>query len=195
MTTTTFVALFHHHHAYRECQKYRKIEDDFDNVLEEKRKEKTPNAAERARKTGIGYQKLNRRFNGKLSKSTRAPTNKKLNSMQEDLLEDHLRRMDSYGLETTLSSLNKVAYEILEQDSLPGDQLPARFSPNWGPAFRERHPYLFKVKQKALNMDRKMSHDLLLLRSSSRTCTTTFTASRCKRRTFRTLIRRVFVSI
>jgi Tc5 transposase DNA-binding domain len=102
--------------------------------------------------------RLYRRLQGKGGRTARKPINKKLSETQEGALIRYIRTLDEIGLSVRLDQISNIANAILKEDCLEDDS-PPTVGQHWPQRFLELYPGLHKVKQKPLELERKLAHD------------------------------------
>ncbi len=101
----------------------------------------------------VPLRRLQRRWNGGASKSTRAPTNKALTEEQEDAIREYINRLDKINMCARLQMIvGAVNYLICFENRVVGHQ--------WLKRFFERNPEYHIRKQKPLATERKHSHSV-----------------------------------
>ncbi|KAE8183083.1 hypothetical protein CF328_g8303 [Tilletia controversa] len=110
-----------------------------------------------ARKYGVDMQRLTRRYKGKESKTTRAPTNRKLTDAQESAILAWIDVLDQLELSARPSLIEASANQLLREAHTDAGPLPV-VGENWVRNFLYQHPNLSVVKQKAQELTR-MIHD------------------------------------
>ncbi|KAE8212386.1 hypothetical protein CF319_g9261 [Tilletia indica] len=136
---------------------YKVVEEALECALEEARASKgKPNFVKIAKKWNVHRQRLSRRYQGKTqSKSTRPPTNRKLNSAQEQALLSYVAELDRLELSARPALLIASANQLLaaaHQNSGP----PPVVGKNWLGNFVKRHKQLHRVKQKSRELSRML---------------------------------------
>ncbi|KAE8238179.1 hypothetical protein A4X03_0g8919 [Tilletia caries] len=136
---------------------YKETEEQLECALEEVRACKgKPNFAKIAKKWKVHRQRLSRRFQGKTqSKSTRPPTNRKLNSAQEQALMAYVAALDRLELSARPALLVASANQLLAA-AHQGSGPPPVVGKNWLGSFVKRHPQLHRVKQKSRELSRML---------------------------------------
>jgi DDE superfamily endonuclease/Tc5 transposase DNA-binding domain len=92
------------------------------------------------------------------SRSSRKPVNYKLSDVQEVTLFNWVLTLDEIGVGLRLDQLSNAANSILKQD-YTGDGEPPVVSAEWPRRFIERQPDLHKMRQKPIELVRKLAHD------------------------------------
>jgi hypothetical protein len=118
-----------------------------------------PNLAALARAYEVSYPSLKRRWHGVSSRSDREPTNRKLDRDQEAAVIAYIDCMDSLGVSARLKQITQVANSILARAHKDSSIPPPIVSDKWAERFRDRHPSIVKVKQKAFEIDRVVAHE------------------------------------
>ncbi|KAE8233773.1 hypothetical protein CF326_g1192 [Tilletia indica] len=139
---------------------YAAEEDKLQCALEEAQSvaPKKPNIASLAKKHGVDEQRLRRRFQGRHSRSTRPPANRKLSNDQENAILAWIHVLDTLELAARPSLIEASANQLLREGHTDSDTLPPTVGENWVRNFIWRHPDLALVKQKSQELLR-MSHD------------------------------------
>lgn len=142
---------------------YTDTEARIEQALEALKRDESPNITFYARQFKVNYERLRRRYQGGNSRSTRHPTNRKLDPAQEDALCDYINRMDHLYLPLTPRLVRTTANAILRLSYVgPLDTAP-RVSENWTSRFLERHPEYHKRVSKPLDIERSAAHDVEIL--------------------------------
>src|SRR6266480_2094371 len=92
---------------------YHDIEHRIDDALKALQHQTNPEVASVAREYDVPYQRLLARFNGRNSKSTRPPTNRKLTEEQESALCQYLDTLDEMFTSATRKQCYTTANLIL----------------------------------------------------------------------------------
>jgi Tc5 transposase DNA-binding domain len=111
-----------------------------------------------AREYRVDRQRVCRRLQGIGSRSSRKPVNYKLSEVQEATLIKWIQTLDEIGVGLRLYQLLNTANSILKQDYI-GDGEPPVVSVEWPRRFIERQPDLHKMRQKPIELVRKLAHD------------------------------------
>jgi hypothetical protein len=130
---------------------YREIEIRIQQALAVAEKQENPNYAQLAREFNVPIDRLRGRAKGLQSRSSRPPTNMRLNEAQELAIVEYIKILDDLGLEPTRRIIQKTANSLLPEDQPP---LGAR----WVSRFLLRNPQFSLVKQKKLEVDRFLAH-------------------------------------
>jgi hypothetical protein len=146
------------------------LNDDLDELAERAAKEilRARKAGERvavavvAREHRVDRRRVIRRLQGVGSRSSRKPVNYKLSPIQEAALIQYIRTLDKIGVGVRLDQLSNTANAILKHDYI-GDGEPNAVSEQWSRRFLDRHPELHKMKQKPIELARKLAHDPAVL--------------------------------
>ena len=105
------------------------------------------------------YKRVVARHKGVQSKMQRPGSNKKLNSMQEQMLLAYIERMDRIGTYALIHQVHAAAERILVLHAQPGTE-PASLGRDWTKNFVKRHKEtLYKVRQKPIEVERAASND------------------------------------
>ena len=138
---------------------YSDIEDRISNALQCLQQSKHPNVAAVAKELDVPYKRLLARFNGRKSRSTRPPTNRKLTEEQEGALCQYLDSLDDIYISATRKQCSATANLLLMRahGSQPGS--PPTVGEHWVTKFLKRHPEYYIRTQKPLNIDRQISQD------------------------------------
>jgi hypothetical protein len=90
----------------------------------------------------------------------RPGSNKKLNSMQEQMLLAYIERMDCIGTYALIHQVHAAAKRILVLHAQPSTE-PASLGRDWTKNFVKRYKEtLYKVRQKPIEVERAASNDL-----------------------------------
>jgi Tc5 transposase DNA-binding domain len=111
-----------------------------------------------AREYRVDRRRVCRRLQGIGSRSSRKPVNYKLSDVQEVTLLNWVLTLDEIGVGLRLDQLSNAANSILKQD-YTGDGEPLIVSVEWPRRFIERQPDLHKMRQKPIELVRKLAHD------------------------------------
>jgi len=107
----------------------------------------------------VPYQRLQRRLQGHNSRSTRAPTNMRLSSDQEEAILSYMRRCERLGVCVRARAITISANSILRR-SHEGDTPAPIVNERWTLRFLQRHPSFVKKKQIDLEAQRVAAYDL-----------------------------------
>ena len=116
------------------------------------------NVAAKARELGVYKDRLYRRIKGVGSRTTRKPVNHKLSAVQEASLLRYILSLDEIGHTIRYDQINSITNTILVEDHTNNDSVSS-VDHHWIRRFLNRHPELYKVKQKSLELERKFVHD------------------------------------
>jgi Tc5 transposase DNA-binding domain len=116
-----------------------------------------------ARAHGADRQRVCRRLKGIGGRTTKKPVNYKLSDVQEAALIQYIRTLDEIGMGIRQEQLVSTANSILKQDYIGGGESPV-VGEHWSYRFLHRHPELYKMKQKPIELERKIAHDPVLIR-------------------------------
>jgi hypothetical protein len=131
-------------------------EEQIARAVKELKQQEFPNISATARKFDVPYQRLKRRFHGGHSKSTRPPTNRKLNSDQEYALKESIKRLDHIGVNLRVRDVATTANSILERN-----KQPLTATRHWAKNYLARNKDLHVVKQKPIEPARKETHSTI----------------------------------
>ncbi|KAE8213290.1 hypothetical protein CF319_g9184 [Tilletia indica] len=107
-----------------------------------------------ARKYKVDAQRLARRYAGGESKSTRAPTNRKLTELQEKALLEYIAILDRLEISARMSLIQASADQLLRDAHQDSNTTPPVVGKNWVKNFMKRHPQVHRVKQKPREISR-----------------------------------------
>ena len=128
---------------------YRLQEDAIQHALHvyEDRKRENPDVtiAEIARELNVDYQRLRRRLQGKPSRSTRPPTNQRLDDAQYSALYRYLDYRMDLDIGVGADDIREAANMILRSDHA-GDE-PPMVSKMWPYSFMKQHPQYNRSKR------------------------------------------------
>ena len=99
--------------------------------------------------------RISRRLHVIGSRTTREPDKKKLSDVLEGALVRYIRAVDKIRLSVRLDQLSNMAHAILKQDYLEDGSLPT-VDLHWPQRFLGRHAEFRQVKQKPLELERKL---------------------------------------
>ena len=116
------------------------------------------NVAAKARELGVYKDRLYRRIKGVGPRTTRKPVNHKLSAVQEASLLRYILSLDEIGHTIRYDQISSLANAILAEDHTNNDSASS-VDHHWARRFLNRHPELYKVKQKPLELERKLVHD------------------------------------
>ena len=116
-----------------------------------------PSAATRA--FGVDPRTVQRRLHGGASKSLRLPTNRVLNSEQEQVIKDYIQRLDEQDVSAKVTMIRAAANYILTKSHSDHLTPPPQVSENWTRRFLARNPEFYKRKQKPLAVECKNAHN------------------------------------
>ncbi|KAE8224052.1 hypothetical protein CF319_g3001 [Tilletia indica] len=133
--------------------KYEEEEERVECAVEEARAVVKPDFSALARKWKVDRLRISRRYQGKNSKSTRAPTNRKLDDDQERALLQYIGILDGLELSARPELVIASANQLLSVAHV-GSGPPPVVGTNWLPNFIKRHEVLHKVKQKSRELTR-----------------------------------------
>lgn len=106
----------------------------------------------------VPYDRLNRRWKGLPSKSTRKPTNRKLSDEQENALWQYLKRLDEIGTCALLPMVTDAANFIIKNNHPPeSSEPPPVVGEKWTRRFLARHPEFNITTQKSIDAERKVA--------------------------------------
>ncbi len=122
------------------------------------------NLNEAARKHKVPPFRLRSRWKRRPSRSDRPVYSRKLSVAEERGLCTFLDCLEAIGLPATLPMIAVKANSILARHhDTPGTRPPI-VSNKWTKRFLKRHPEYHKRKQKSINIDRKRTHDPVIVR-------------------------------
>ena len=133
-------------------------------IVREREAGECPVIAEKAREWRVNKNRVQRRLKGIGPRTSRRPVNRKLSTIQEAVLLNWILALDEIGLSIRIDQINSSANVILQEDHFEEDSAPI-VGHNWSKRFLERHPELHKVKQKPLELERKLAHDPVVLKN------------------------------
>ena len=112
----------------------------------------------KARELGIHKDRIHRRLKGIGSRIDRKAANPKLSVIQETSLIRYILSLDEIDHSVRYDQINNVTNAILLQDHIT-DTPASSVGSKWARRFLDRHSELYKVKQKSLELERKLVHD------------------------------------
>ncbi len=117
------------------------------------------NATAAARAFGMDPRTVQQRLHGGASKSLQLPTNRALNSEQEQAIKDYIQRLDEQDVSAKVTMIRAAANYILTKSHSDHLTPPPQISENWTRRFLARNPEFYKKKQKPLAVERKNAHN------------------------------------
>jgi hypothetical protein len=142
------------------------IDDLVDKAVRELRAEyedgERRGVAAKAREIGVPKDRLYRRLKGVGPRTARKPMNYKLSPVQEASLLRYILSLDEIGHAIRYDQIKRVANAILAEDYTHTGSAPF-VGQHWTQRFLQRHPKLYKAKQKPLDLERKLAYDPELL--------------------------------
>ena len=102
---------------------------------------------------------VQRRLHGRASKSSRLPTNRALNSEQEQAIKDYIQRLDEQDVSAKVTMIRAAANYILTKSHSDHLTPPPQVSENWTRRFLARNPEFYKRKQKPLAVECKNAYN------------------------------------
>lgn len=133
---------------------YPKQEEAITRILEGVDWSKSVNIAELARASGVPYQRLLARANGRQSRCERPGTCKRFTEEQEASIHQYLQTLDDIGTSARLWQLRKCANSILARLH-DGEGPPPIVGQHWPARFLEANPQYHIRKQKPMELARK----------------------------------------
>ncbi|KAE8243663.1 hypothetical protein A4X06_0g6165, partial [Tilletia controversa] len=133
--------------------KYEEEEERVACALEEALAADQPDFSALARKWKVNRLRISRRYRGKNSRSTRPPTNRKLNDDQESALLRYIGILDDLELSARPELIISSANQLLSA-SHQGSDAPPVVGEKWLPNFVKRHAELHTAKQKSRELTR-----------------------------------------
>ena len=131
-------------------------EDQYEEAREAYSKNQFESVAQCARYFGLNCRRLARRISGLNSKSTRRPTNQRLNEAQEITILDYIQSLDDACMSPSPSLITGAVSYIIQK----ADGLATPVGQHWWTRFHKRHPELFKRRQRPLAAARKDAYDI-----------------------------------
>jgi Tc5 transposase DNA-binding domain len=111
-----------------------------------------------ARAYGVDRQRVARRLKGVGGRTSRKPVNYRLFEVQEAALIQYIRTIDGIGTGVRQEQIISTANSILREDYI-GDGISPVVGERWSHRFFQRYSELRKMKQKPIELDRKIAHD------------------------------------
>ena len=124
-----------------------RVEDAVEEAL---RSPDKPNFKALAKKYQVNRLRISRRYHGGKSRSSRAPTNRKLSDQQEESLKEWIRPLDALHLSARPSLIEASANQLIRQGWTDPLTKPPVVGKNWV----ERNADLFRVRQKPRELSR-----------------------------------------
>jgi Tc5 transposase DNA-binding domain len=109
------------------------------------------NVAAKARELGVHKDRLRRRLKAVGPRTTRKAANPKLSAVQEASLLRYILSLDEIGHSVRYDQISRVANANSDPASSVGQ--------HWARRFLSRHPELYRVKQKPLELERKLAYN------------------------------------
>ena len=138
---------------------YKDIEDRIEQCLASIPKGEIPNYSLLSEAWNVPYSRLRRRYLGIASRSTRQPTNRRLNPSQELALKSWINFMDESYVSPTRTMIENCANSILRQAPGVDPENPPRVGEHWTERFLDRHPEYHIRRQRAINIERKRAYN------------------------------------
>lgn len=144
---------------------YKEIEVRVLEALKTAQNSDNPNLSKIARDHNVPYQRLFRRFKGAKSKFTRAPTNRKLNPVQENAIIRSVKESEAMGASLRINGIvrtaNLVLNDVEPMDIITGQltNVTQQVGQNWTKRFVDRRPELRTVTQKPMEIARARAED------------------------------------
>jgi hypothetical protein len=136
----------HLYHSSTIASEYQQIEERIEQAVEfQVEQSEPPRITHLASLFDVPYQRLGRRLRGVDSRSTRAPTNKKLNNDQEAALITWLKRCGALGVNARSRAISISANSILRRAHSEASP-PPTISLSWTTRFLQRYPVWKKRK-------------------------------------------------
>jgi Tc5 transposase DNA-binding domain len=117
-----------------------------------------------AREFGVDHQRVRRCLKGVGSRASRKPANYRLSAVQEGTLIKYIKTLDEIRVGLHLDHLFSTANAILKQDHT-SDSEPPTVSQTWPYRFLQRHPEVYKMKQKPIELARKLAYDPVVIQN------------------------------
>jgi hypothetical protein len=118
-----------------------------------------PNIALLARENGVHYQRLLGRYHGRGTRFQRPSGTLKLNERQNLVLREFIRFLDRLGVSARVAHVVRCANTILQAEADPSLPLPT-VTARWAKAWITRQEDIFIRRQRHLDLDRALAHDL-----------------------------------
>ncbi len=132
---------------------YQAIEDRISEAIDSIHDGWYTNCSAAAKEYDVPLRRLQRRWNGCDSKSTRTGTNKALTEAQEEAIREYIGRLDDINMSARRRMIVGAANYLIRFENRQVDH-------QWLTPFLKRNPDFYVRKQKPLAADRKNSHNV-----------------------------------
>jgi hypothetical protein len=143
---------------------YDDIESRIQRALSTSEAHTKPNYAQLARQFDVPYQRLLARSKGRTTLYSRPSGTLKLNTSQNYVLREYIRYLDSLGVPPHIPHVVHCANTILRADH-DGDDNPPTVDNRWARAWLRREPDIYVRRQRHLELNRRLSHDVDTIRT------------------------------
>jgi hypothetical protein len=107
-----------------------------------------------ARQFNASKDRIHRRWKGKDSKSTRSPTNLRLDKEQDKALCWYIERLNEIGVSLRYKFIAAAANSILQIATPPGQEAPT-VSDQWPARWLRQHPQFERIREKCIERERQ----------------------------------------
>ena len=135
------------------------VEKAVQEILTERETGEFSVVAQIVREHRVSRYHVQRRLKGVGPRTSRKPTNYKLSETQEQALLRYILSLDEIGHSIRYDYVSKIANEMFKEDHTKNNPTSV-VGHCWVQRFLNRHPELYKAKQKSLELKRKFAHDL-----------------------------------
>ncbi len=135
-------------------ESYKEVEDRIQEAIATYHQRSNTTVSKLAREFEVPYHRLNRRIQGKNSRSSREASGLKLSSEQEKALCVVLDKYDTTGHSLTVKSVPGIADEMLAAQHNNNSTSPPKVGKHWVNRFIKRHPEYFQRKRKPIELTR-----------------------------------------
>lgn len=126
--------------------------------------EEKPNISQAARQFDVPYDRLRARYKGRVSRSERPVIGRKLDDAQEEALCNYLNTLDDLGVHPRLHTVTHSANSILRDSHDDPQTPPPTVGSTWTNRFLARKPEYHTLKQKPIDVLRKLAHDPVVIK-------------------------------
>jgi hypothetical protein len=140
-------------------ESYQQIESRIETALVAISREKTPNISRFARIYNVPYKRLWNRVKGHDSRLTRPPAGRLLSDAQESALCRYINILDELDIHARPAIVETAANSILKEGHTDKRLPPPTIGSHWLKRFFQRHPEYRIRKRRAIDLDRKKSHE------------------------------------
>ena len=135
-----------------------RVEKAVQEILAEREAGEFSVVAQIVREYRVNRYRVQRRLKGVGSRTSRKPTNYKLSETQEQALLRYILSLDEIEHSIRYDYVSKITNEIFKENHTKNNPTSV-VDYCWVQHFLNRHPELYKVKQKLLELEKKLVHD------------------------------------